>query len=537
MFDRLLQRRRGPTAADREAAWRSNSRARAARYGVAHEDVTRAEIWRASNGRCHRCGRPWAEGAEWQPDHLSPVSRGGLHVLANLRVCCPQCNRRKGAAVRPPPPAIRDAARAIAWHASRRLTKPGARVLPLCRPVAITKAPQCYTVALACNPHDIPKLLQPETVEIITGALGLQAPVAIVRDGARVAVQVPFARPELVRLATMPAENGRVGLGIDTGGRILAVDLANTNTAHAFIAGSTGSGKTSLAQAWIALLARANTPEALRIVGIDVKQELFTGPLASLPHLLYRVATTPEEGAALVAWVKGEIDRRMDARCFRPRILLALDEAWSIDASDLEAIARLGRSLGVHLLAMSQRGVSGDLQKGALTQFGVRICGLLGPDDGWTARNMGAQDLYPALLRSGDFAALIAGDPTRTARRFQAAYAPPHDPFWSHGWPDPATPPAIPRGRKAPPPAARPARMTFDALVDLARREYRGRLSGEAIRLWSIEHGLNGPGKGIGSDTAKAIADALRSAAAPATGTGATGRPTQSPTNLHLQTS
>lgn len=507
-------KRQAPTADARNRAWLVNSRARAERYGVPHEDIPRGDIWRASNGRCHRCGRPWAEGAEWQPDHLSPVSKGGAHVLANLRVSCPQCNRRKGAAVRPPPANVQATARAIAWHASRRLTKPGARVLPLCRPVAITKAPQCYTVQLACNPHDIPKLLQPETVEIITGALGLQAPVAIVRDGARVAVQVPFARPELVRLATMPAEDGRVGLGIDTAGRILAADLANPNTAHAFLAGNTGSGKTSLAQAWIALLARANTPDALRIVGIDVKQELFAGPLASLPHLLYRVATTPEEGAALVAWVKGEIDRRMDARVFRPRILVALDEAWSIDAHDLEAIARLGRSLGVHLLAMSQRGVSGDLQKGALTQFGVRICGLLGPDDGWTARNMGAQDLYPALLRSGDFCALIAGDPARQARRFQAAYAPPGDAFWRDGWPDPVDPPAIPRGRKTPAQATRPARMTFEALVDLARREYRGRISGEAIRLWSIERSLGGDGRGVGSDTAKAIAAALTGNAA-----------------------
>jgi len=509
-------KRQPPTAERRNAAWLANSRARAARYGVPFEDVDRADIWRASRGRCHRCGRPWAEGAEWQPDHLCAISQGGAHVLANLRVSCPSCNRRKGAATRPPPPHVRNAAQTIAYHASKRLTKPGARVVPLCRPVAIVKAPQCFTVHLATDPHNIPKLLTPETADVLTGALGLQAPVAIVRDGARIAVQVPHARPELVRLATMPADGGRVGLGIDTGGRILAVDLANTNTAHAFIAGSTGSGKTSLARAWLALLAKANTPDALRIVGIDVKQELFSGPLATLPHLLYRVATTPEEGAALVAWVKGEIDRRMAGRTFRPRILVALDEAWSIDASDLEAIARLGRSLGVHLLAMSQRGVSGDLQKGALTQFGVRICGLLGPDDGWTARNMGAADLYPALLRSGDFAALIAGDPARQARRFQAAYAPDHDPYWLHGWPEAVTPPAIPgrKGRVQAAPATAAPQVSTEAIAARVKAEHRGPLTGNAIRLWSIAnailgHDADGRPIGIGYDRAKAIANML----------------------------
>lgn len=516
MIDRLRRkpaRKAPPSAERRNAAWLANSRARAERHGAPHEDVSRADIWRASGGRCHVCGRAWAEGGAWQGDHVIPISRGGLHVLANLRVACPDCNRRKSARKAGPPAAVRDAARAIAWYASARLAKPGARVTPRARVVGIVRAPQCWTARLAVDPRDMPRLLEPELAEIIAAGLGLRAPVGIVRDGAHLAVQVPLSRPDIVRLATMPADGGRVGIGIGTDGAVLSIDLAHSNTAHVFIAGTTGSGKTTLGQSIIALLARANDPEQLRIVGIDVKRELFTGPLATLPHLLYRIADTPEDGAALIAWVAAEIARRNAGGVRHPRILVAIDEAWSIDAGELEAIARLGRSRGVHLLAMTQRGVSGDMAKDVLTQFGVRICGLLGPDDGWTARNMGAGDLYQALLHSGDFCASIAGDPSRGPRRFQAAYAGEGDAFWdASAWPEPVNAAAIPgRQRSAAQGRAQPAaRMTLDDLVEIVRREYNGVMRQEHVRRWSIERGLGGaPGKGIGTDTARAIVSAL----------------------------
>lgn len=506
-----FRRRSGPTPEARDAAFRRNSRARAERYDVPHVEITRVQVWEASAGRCYLCGRAWAPGAEWQPEHVVPVSRGGAHILANLRVSCPTCNRAKGAKVKPPPPHIRRAAMIVARTASARLSGDWRQVR--CKPAHIIRAPQCWTVRLACDPRDVPALLHPNTAEVVTAALGLRAPVAIVREGAHVAVQVPFERPATVALASMPCEAGRVGLGIDTGGRVVKVDLANPNTAHTLVAGGTGSGKTTLARGVLAKLVLANGPDRLRVVGIDVKRELFTGPLANVPHLLYRVATTPEDGAALVAWVKGEIDRRMGAGGqTRPRIVLAIDEAWSIDAADLEAIARLGRSLGVHLLAMTQRGVSGDMAKSVLTQFGVRVCGLLGPDDQWTAKNMGVEAIYRALLWSGDFAATIAGD--REPRRFQGAYAPAADPFWSAGWPDPVDPPAIPgRAGKAAAVAKTPG-LTDAEIVARMRAEYRGPMTGRAVRLWTVACGLlghdhEGRPVGVGSERAARIAAML----------------------------
>lgn len=41
--------------------------------------------------RCYACGAPWS-----QADHVKPISRGGGHLLANLRPMCRSCNASKG---------------------------------------------------------------------------------------------------------------------------------------------------------------------------------------------------------------------------------------------------------------------------------------------------------------------------------------------------------------------------------------------------------------------------------------------------------
>jgi len=41
--------------------------------------------------RCAYCGGPWEH-----DDHVIPLSKGGLHILANLRPACAHCNCSKG---------------------------------------------------------------------------------------------------------------------------------------------------------------------------------------------------------------------------------------------------------------------------------------------------------------------------------------------------------------------------------------------------------------------------------------------------------
>jgi 5-methylcytosine-specific restriction endonuclease McrA len=48
--------------------------------------------WRYWSGLCWLCG---GEATAW--DHVKPLSKGGWHMLSNLRPCCRSCNSRKGA--------------------------------------------------------------------------------------------------------------------------------------------------------------------------------------------------------------------------------------------------------------------------------------------------------------------------------------------------------------------------------------------------------------------------------------------------------
>ena len=48
---------------------------------------------RRAGGRCERCGKL----ARLQADHITPVTQGGSHELANLQALCERCHQRKTA--------------------------------------------------------------------------------------------------------------------------------------------------------------------------------------------------------------------------------------------------------------------------------------------------------------------------------------------------------------------------------------------------------------------------------------------------------
>lgn len=53
-------------------------------------------VWERDEGVCGMCGQA-ADRADWQLDHIVPISKGGEHSYANTQVSHPTCNRRKGA--------------------------------------------------------------------------------------------------------------------------------------------------------------------------------------------------------------------------------------------------------------------------------------------------------------------------------------------------------------------------------------------------------------------------------------------------------
>lgn len=72
------------------------ARRRARKRGATIEHFTRQEIIDRDDATCHICGKR-CEPREIHLDHVIPLSRGGEHSRANVKVACAECNIRKGA--------------------------------------------------------------------------------------------------------------------------------------------------------------------------------------------------------------------------------------------------------------------------------------------------------------------------------------------------------------------------------------------------------------------------------------------------------
>lgn len=170
-----------------------------------------------------------------------------------------------------------------------------------------------------------------------------------------------------------------VPIGSDEDGTAF-LDLAAEGP-HALVAGTTGSGKSELLTTWLLALAATFSPATLTFLLVDFKGGAAFGPLARLPHTIgvltdLDMSDTMRALTSLTAQLKRreEIFVRYGVRSLSeysvlddddkpdlPRILVVIDEfqALASDAPDvLDQFVRLatqGRSLGVHLIAATQR--------------------------------------------------------------------------------------------------------------------------------------------------------------------------------------
>lgn len=105
-----------PWPTDRESKRRSD-----ATYSSPEYVRNRAAVRRQADGRCAECGH---RHARLQCDHVIPVSQGGTHAVANLRMTCTgpgtcRCHERKtateGGGYRNPKPADPDPRPGTVW--------------------------------------------------------------------------------------------------------------------------------------------------------------------------------------------------------------------------------------------------------------------------------------------------------------------------------------------------------------------------------------------------------------------------------------
>ena len=213
--------------------------------------------------------------------------------------------------------------------------------------------------------------------------------VAPIPGKAAVGIEVPNARPKVVRLGSLletpefQAEN-ESALNIALG-RTIAGDgfyAALDRMPHVLVAGATGSGKSVCINTIITSIIYNAGPDEVRFIMVDPKMlELMS--YVGLPHLIPPVVTQPKEAAKILKWTVGEMEARYRTLAHvgvrsitdynirqeregagkMPYLVVIVDELADLMLSNMkseieESIARLAqmaRAVGIHLVVATQR--------------------------------------------------------------------------------------------------------------------------------------------------------------------------------------
>ena len=253
--------------------------------------------------------------------------------------------------------------------------------------------------------------------------------VRISRHGPTIHVEVPRQDPQSVylmqlcdQLAEVPKQSTL--LGMDEEGLPLLLRLPSPEVAHVLIAGTTGSGKTALAQSMALSLAMHNRLGEVQMLLIDPKGEGF-GPLDGLPHLLRPVVREVHHAIFLLGELVEEMVRRDRSGISEPRVVVFIDEVADLIDQGGNAISRLltrltqrGRGAGIHIIACTQKPLAASIGSITRSNFPVRLVGsVASADDAKVAAGVGGTGAEK-LLGRGDFLLITKGQ----VIRFQAAY-------------------------------------------------------------------------------------------------------------------
>lgn len=334
----------------------------------------------------------------------------------------------------------------------------GARVLPGFVEIALQPGAQTKVQQVRALQQDVAVALGNNNTRVVLGDRGL-------------VVQIPRSNPERVDLAPLLVQAQSSGappftavLGLAEDGATLMACLAAPEVSHMLIAGTTGSGKTSLAQSIMLSLAGRHRPAELGFVIIDPTSAFEAQGRIVARHQLMPTASEAPDALASLRRVVHAMDQR-GAQVSNPRIVVYVDEVADLIMTGgdevvqlLSRIAQRGRQSGIHLVVATQKPMStvvGPLFKANLP---FRLVGrVLSPEDAKVATGIAGTGAEK-LNGRGDFLCVAAG----RVVRFQAALpdlsqylqrAPQVDPGWSVSRapePKPEPAPALPEPEAAP---------------------------------------------------------------------------------------
>ncbi len=197
------------------------------------------------------------------------------------------------------------------------------------------------------------------------------------------------------------AKSLAVPIGVKAGGKPFLFDIhEKAHGAHGLVAGTTGSGKSETILSWILSMAVNYHPYEVSFVIIDYKGGGMANLVDPLPHVVGKITNIDSNiGRSLVSLVSenerreeifteygvNHIDQYMElyrsgkAKKPLPHLIIVSDEFAELKKSEPEfmaglvQVARIGRSLGVHLVLATQKpGGLVDEQINSNSKF--RIC-------------------------------------------------------------------------------------------------------------------------------------------------------------------
>lgn len=214
-----------------------------------------------------------------------------------------------------------------------------------------------------------------------TGQIRIEAPIP---GRSLVGIEIPNRKVQIVPLQKLIGSADMISnpkptivpLGLDVSGKPQIIDIASMP--HMLIAGTTGSGKSVILNAWIASMLFRTTPNQLRLILVDPKRVEFA-QYNGIPHLLSEVIVDSKEILSALKWTVGEMESRYklfaqagakNLESYNqlkgveriPYIIFVIDELAELmtiapteTEESITRIAQLARATGIHLILATQR--------------------------------------------------------------------------------------------------------------------------------------------------------------------------------------
>jgi hypothetical protein len=279
------------------------------------------------------------------------------------------------AGIRPPvPQAEAEQRRWAVWARGQIEGAFAAEGLRLAR-VRGVQGPHTFAFAWRLMPMTVKTIEMVEKARMVKLIEGWERarPVRVAVEADEVWVEVPSPWPQIVPGAQYLGKGMNVPMGISTRGKWLAVNLADSGSAHLVAVGATGGGKSVLMRNIAWHLAAQNAPNEVRIVVVGGKPEDWQ-PFAGLPHM-WGILTDEDQGARALQWLYEEMRRRIaSGRTPAFHVVTLIDDTANLllaqpQAADwMAGIAQQGRSAHIHEVfgtqRLGERGVGGAMVSG-----------------------------------------------------------------------------------------------------------------------------------------------------------------------------